>query len=167
MSDLYIGLGNATVGKRGNFLPHNGKVNPCRFKIQIKGFLTKITRKSGPALIVEFDVIESGHEELKAPCERSQFISLKDKDVAFGNILQMLTAVCGLDPQRPEDVANIAPKAEALIKYITETNRTSNPLIGRLAFVDTLLISTRAGGEFTLHTWYPITEGQEPVKFGG
>ncbi len=165
MSNLYAGLGSAKLSKRGSFLPHNGMINPSKFKVQFKKFISMNTRK-GQAFIVEFDVIESDHPELKPPCEKSQFISMKDKDIAFSNILQLLVAALGYDPRNSEDVAKVAAKAEQLIEYVVETNPTSNPLVGRLAMVETILVKTRAGGDFTAHTWYPITEGQGQVQLG-
>lgn len=153
--NLYAGLANASVSKRGNYLPHKELGEDSRFKVELKAFLTRPTRKSGDAFIVEFGVLESDNPAATPPCERSWFVGLRHRDVAFSNILQFLCAATGKDSYNDADRAKVAQSAEALMQYITEVSPKDNPLIGRTVYVETRLIKTQAGGNFTQHTWYP------------
>lgn len=88
---------------------------PGEYVASIKDVLFKDTRKSGPAVIVSFEIVTSNvPDKTPAGCARSYVQPLKNKDVAFPNLLAFLAAGWGLDVTDPADKATIdGPFAKA------------------------------------------------------
>jgi hypothetical protein len=100
----FSGMSKAEVFTQGSYFD----AEEGKFLCRIKDVLDKDTRKSGPSVIVELEVVQSSNpEKVPVGAKKSWVQPLRDKDIAFPNLLAFIGAVCGFDPTNAAHVAQI------------------------------------------------------------
>jgi len=137
---LFSNIEKAQVSMGGNWLKAGGKylcyVSVCK---------APDNRKKKLMYVVELDVIESNHAEIKPGMKASCVFNLTDHEAAWGNLKGFLAAAV---PCNADDVDEAVLDAS-----ITP----ANPMKGQLVIVEVVNQKTRAGGDFSKHIWYPVS----------
>lgn len=155
------GLAQGQVFERGTYLTANP--GGSAYDLEIVKCIGKKARKAGESFIVEFRVLSArdlapqdfgpGAAQVRNPVgsKATWFQKLSDADIAFGAIKEFLYAVGGFDDIRAASAAmdsTIEQTADAAVS-------TANILAGRKVHVETQMVKTQAGKDFTRHTWSP------------
>lgn len=123
MGSMFAGMQKAEVFTQGSYF------EPGEYRAVIKEVLYKDTRKSGPAVIVEFELTESSNPTAPVGAKRSWVQTLKNKDVAFPNLLGFLAVLFDMDPNNGQHVqwvnSQLAPHSERFMEEVT-TSQTVN-----------------------------------------
>lgn len=144
----FTGLNNAPIFERGNPL------KPGTFDLRIERVIAKQTFNKGPALIVEFSILNAyGHPDHRAGDKVGWFQKLIDPSVALPSIKAFLVAALGYDykKNKAEVEEKIAPQLEAILAEAI----TKGALVGTTVHVTTFQRKTKAGTDFTVHEWEP------------
>lgn len=156
MSD-WKNIGKAKIfGSSGQYLPPGGK-----FKLRFLKCFTKTTRKSGDALIVDFEVLESDLEEVKVGQNRNWYQSLQDEDIAFPAIKQFVMTLLCIDESDSDMMEQFEESLDELMEEAGDSkwerstvDPTDHPFHGRTIHCDThSKITEKNKKEFTVHTW--------------
>jgi len=142
------GLKNAKTFERGAYLGVGA------YQLQIGKFVLrageKATRKSGDALIVEFEVKRTSNPAHPVGSKATWYQSLKDKDVAYGAIKEFLYAV--LKAETKEQQALVDETIEKVLDDAIDNGK----LNGFVVDVQTSMKKTAGRGlDFTVHAWSP------------
>lgn len=128
--------------------------------VSIVSLTGKTNRKGIPSFIVEFCPVTSNHPEAPVGARLSWAINMQEPAKALAEIKAFLLAVMGQDSAAFEKAAAAGdPNAQALNAQIdalcARALQADNPLAGRKVYLTTKRKRTRAGGDFTVHTWAP------------
>ena len=147
---VWDGIEDAETFERGNYVK-GGFIGV----VEIKKTIVKQTRASGPAFIVEMEVIETNMEEHPVGQKVTWFQKLTDKDVAFPSVAEWAAAVAGLDPNNKEVVkTEVSPVLKEAMDHATN-NPSDNDFIGQKVRLQTDQIKTKNDRDFTRYTWQP------------
>ena len=155
---LYDGINSAELFERGRYLPGG-----FRGKLRVLRTMTKETRAKGPGFIVEFEVIESNlaaPEQFPPGAKCTWFVKLANKDTAFPAIKAFVAALCGFQVHQKQEIeTNVSPRLQQIVETATANpDRPGvNPLLGIAVGLETVMVQTKAGGDFTRHDWSPVT----------
>lgn len=154
--EIWDGIEDAEIFERGKYF-HPGFVGVVRMKRTIG----KLTRKSGPAFIVEMEVVESKTPDIHpVGFKGTWYQSLKDLDVAFPAILAWVLACSGLDPTKDKEVVDkeIRPQLQQLMKE-ARANPDDNFFINIRCHLETLQTTTVGKGlPFTRYEFSPAAQ---------
>ena len=137
---LFTGIEDATSSAGGNY------IKPGRHLLSIVMNRPKKSRKKKDLAISEFTIIESTVHEVGESV--SWVVNLTDHDAAIGNVKGYLAAVAECE----EDEVDEAGASRA---YSDE-----NPFEGHKVALETFMIETQKGNQFTKHVWKPASEWQ-------
>ena len=140
-------LKTAEVFEKGQYLPPGGK-----YLVEIKKVLEKDTRSSGKAFIVELEIVESNHPDVKVGSKYSWFQSMRDLDVAMPAIKEWLAAVSGINPR---DRVRVKNELDGKIVAVIEAAIEDNVLEGERVWCETFSKKTKKNLDFTCHVWSP------------
>lgn len=147
---IFSGIEKAEISERGKYLPP-GFVG----KLKVRRTLAKDSVKSGLAFIVEFEVLESNHDEFPVGSSATWFQKMTDRTVSLPAIKAWLAAVSGIHPgDRATIDAEIGASMESILDEACQ-NETNNNLIGLEVLVETVGQKTKKGFDFTRHNWLP------------
>lgn len=146
---IFAGLSQAKVSESGVYLPPGG-----RFDLEVIKCAMVYPRDGGAAFVVDFKVIASSLPEVKEGETRNWY--QKNNDSFDSAVLEFLAAIFGYNLKLPahkeqmeRDLRPAAPQyAEAAVG-------ATQILAGKRVKVETQKRDTKAGGEFTRHTWMP------------
>jgi len=137
--------GNADLDAAGEKLPNfppNG-----RFKVRIEGIRVFTTRQQTGAAVVEVAVMESSLGEVPVGGKYSVYYNLSN-DMGPIDFRRFVGRVVGLTTD--EDIAaRINPE---VMERIAGDAQGAN---GRVMVVNTSHVTTKKGGDFTVHRWDP------------
>lgn len=137
--------GNADLDDAGEKLP-NFPPNGC-FQVRIEGIRVFTTRKGTGAAVVEVVVLESSMAKVVQGSKYSVFYNLSN-DMGPIDFRRFVGRVCGLTTD--EDItAKINPD---VMERIAGDEQGAT---GRVMVVHTSHVTTRKGGDFTVHRWEP------------
>ncbi len=145
----FSGLNNAPVFEKGNPL------KPGTFDLQITRVIAKQTFNKGPALIVEFEILNAyGHPDHRAGDKVGWYQGLIDPSVALPSIKSFMIAALGYDykTQKKEVDEKIAPELEGLLTEAINNGSLNKEKI----HVTTFQKKTKKGTDFTVHEWAPF-----------
>jgi hypothetical protein len=117
---------------------------PGRYLVEIDTVKLFESRKGKDLFIVVGKNIESDNEERPIGSKPSWVVSL-DQDAAPGNIKGFFAAVLGVNHTDLGD--------DDWQKVWSRATDEDNPLCGFVAKLECVMIKTRAGNDFTKHTW--------------
>lgn len=154
-------VGKAKIwSSQGNYFPQDGS-----FKLRVIRSFTIKTRTKGDAFIVDFEVLESNHDEVKQGDTKNWYRSLQDPDIAFGNIKEFMMALLSIDDLDEDEMASFEEELPGLMEEAGSDEWNSkkmdveeHPLNGRTIGLETRGVLTREGKEFTVHDWSPWDE---------
>lgn len=147
---VWDGIEDAETFERGNYIK-GGFIGI----VEVKKTLVKQTRASGPAFIVEMEVIETNMEEHPVGQKVTWFQKLTDKDVAFPSVAEWAAAVGGIDPTDKKAVKeDVSPVLKEAMDQATESP-TNNDFTGQRVRLQTAQVKTKNDRDFTRHTWMP------------
>jgi hypothetical protein len=150
---FFEGIEKAQISERGKYLPPN-----FAGTLKIKRTLYRETLKSGPAFIVEFEVVASNLDTTPVGSECSWYQSLRDRTVADPAIKAFAAACAGYHrTQRAEIEAEVAPNLDEMLTDCCQSP-DDNALTGTLVDVRTWTKKTQKGLDFTAHDWSPAAE---------
>lgn len=146
---LFSGIEKAEISEKGKYISP-GFVG----KMRVRRTLAKDSIKSGLAFIVEFDVLESNHDDHPVGSSATWYQKMMDKTVAFPAIKAFVAAASGVNLGDREAMAEINAEMESILDEAT-TNETSNALVGQEVKLETFSTKTKKGHDFTRHNWLP------------
>ncbi len=149
---MFEGIGEAEVFDRGRYLEEG------RYTLEIRKALLKETRKSGNAVIVEFNVLESTDEDAHPIGSKATwFQGLKDKSVSFGSLKDFCMKLVGVNQKKdPEGYKDFCEGLQEMLLEATEKFSgadDTHPWHGMKIKVDVVKTETQKGGEFSRHEW--------------
>ena len=156
---------NAAPAIAGFFSGTNGLDATNKYPFFPSGFIgdlqvdaTKgIVRRNGEkAFLVEFTVISSNLPEVYVGGKYTWFQSLKEPGTSWPSCIAFLYACLGLDSNR--DKAEIDAKVKPHQDHYLNTACAQNALAGAKVRLQTAVKKTKAGGDFTLHTFSPAAK---------
>lgn len=148
---LFSGIQDAEIFERGRFLP--GGFNGV---LEVKRTIAKETIKSGVGFIVEFDVVESNLDDVAIGSRCTWFQKMSDRTVALPSIKAWAAAVAGYHAHQRAEIENeVAPMLEQSLTHATD-NPADNDFVGCMVRVQTDMIQTKNGRDFTRHDWQPF-----------
>lgn len=156
MSD-WKNIGKAKIfGSSGKYFPPDGE-----FRLRAVKSFSKETRKSGDAFIVDFEVLESDHDDVKVGQTYNWYQSTQDPDVAFPAIKQFVMTLFCVDEDDADMMEQFEEGLEDLMdeagdsKWEKSTvDATEHPFNGRQILLTTYSkITQKNGKEFTVHLW--------------
>ena len=146
---LFDGIGNASMSAGGVYFLVG------LYRVEIERVLTKRSRKGADLFIVETTILESNNSDRPEGISCSWIVN-RSNDAALGNIKKFLAATQGLDPADPDNEDQINEEVTADVVEFAVSDE--NPLEGIVLDLEATNIKTRAGGDFTLHTWSPVED---------
>lgn len=150
----FKGTSAAEVTERGTYLKPGGN-----YLLRVHKTIYKETRKSGPAFIVEFDVLESDNPEDPVDSRRTWFQGMKDKTVALPSIKDFFVKLCQVNE---EDKDEFTEKfLSSLDETIYEATQKKKLFRGFQIRCETQDHITQQNKHFTRHIWTPW-EGEQP-----
>lgn len=151
LPSIFAGLANATITESGSYLPPGYK-----FKLRVDKCQMVHPRTGIPAFVVDFTVLESNCPDVKVGEAKNWY--QKSNDSFLAAVLEFMAAVFEYNVNVPESKAKmeaeLKPRAE---EYAEASVGPAQLMAGRTVGVETRRRDTRAGGDFTKHTWYPAT----------
>jgi hypothetical protein len=157
---LFTGIDGAEVFERGKYVKPG-----FHGVLEVVKTIAKETRKSGDAFIVEFKIVETNmpaHHPMGS--KATWFQKMVDKDVAYPAIAAWAAAMGGLDASDKKGIEeHVLPELEEALDAATDSPR-DNDFTGRLVRLDTELIQTRKGEDFTRYDFSPYNENDEHVR---
>jgi len=157
---LWDGLRDAKVFERGEwFDPGFDGI------VEIKKVQAKPTRNKGDILFIECVVVElfdcpshaDGRPKHPVGWRGSWSVKLQDKDIAFSNILSFVAAVSGYTKSQTVEIdRDVKPEVEQIMQNATDYPE-NNLLTGQRLHLRTVGIKTKAGTNFTVHNWDPVS----------
>lgn len=122
---------------------------PGVYKVRVKKVHMLQSRKKDDLYIVEADILESNNSDRPPGSFASWLVNMKH-DAALGNIKGFLAACNGIDAADQEKID------EEIDDDVADYSISEdNPLAGTEVELICTNIKTKAGGDFTLHTWSP------------
>lgn len=146
---IWDNLPGAEVYDRGVFL------KPGTYTLRIKNAVDKNTRKSGRALILEFEVLESSNHEHMVGTSVTWFQSLKDMNVALGAVKEFCAAVYQKDLRNPAEKKEFETTIAPALSGVMERATSQNSLQNQVVKVEVTMVKTQKGTDFSRHTWMP------------
>ena len=154
MGNPFSGTADAEVSGRGTYLVPGGT-----FLLEVKKTIFKETRKSGPAFICEFEVIESDKpEDHPIGSSATFFQSMRDRSVALPSIKDFMMKLCQADGLDKEDQDEFLKTLDDTLNEACEAETTFE---GFRVRVKTEHHTTLKGGDFTRHNWIAY-DGEQP-----
>jgi len=156
MSNRFAGMERAEVYTQGSYF------DTGEYKAVIKDVLMKDTRNSGPAVIVEFEVVESSNANAPAGCKRSWVQTLKSKDVAWPNLLAFLAVLFGVDSSNAAQVqwinTQLAPNSARFMEELVDRKTVNGqPVVGKVIRVSAFPHTTKQNKTITRVRFFPGT----------
>lgn len=157
VTSIWDGIEDAEIYERGRFMQPGFVGVIC-----IKKTLTKMTRKSGMAFIVEFEIVESNMPDPKTGhpvgSKATWFQKLQDKSVAFPAIKEWVAACTGYHRHQKEEIErDVEPHLRSLVEEATN-NPDDNPFIGVLLKLETIATVTKNERDFTRYNFEPMDD---------
>lgn len=149
---LWDGLDKAQTFEKGTFL------KPGVYTLRIKTCLDKMTRKSGQAYIVEFEVLASSNSEHPVGTSVTWFQKMADRDVAFGAIKEFLAAVYQKDLRQKTEKEDFERTIAPSLPAIADASTKTNSLAGQVVNVEVTQIKTQKNLDFSRHAWSPFRQ---------
>lgn len=151
MANHWDGIGEAESFERGKYVPGD-----FVGVLEIKKTIMKETIKSGIGFIVEMQVIETNMPDaMPEGSACTWFQKMSDKTVAFPAIKSWAAAVAGYHSHDKAAIeAELAPELSNVMLMATD-NPADNDFVGQTVRLETHMIKTRNGRDFTVHTWGP------------
>lgn len=148
---LFDGIESAEMFERGKFIPGD-----FVGVLEIKRTIAKETIKSGIGFIVEMAVVETNMPDtMPEGSACTWFQKMSDKTVAFPSIKAWAAAVAGYHSHDKAAIeAELAPELGNVLTMATD-NPADNDFVGQTVRLETHMIKTRNGRDFTVHTWSP------------
>lgn len=152
------------------------------FEVKLKTFTVKPDGFNGASFISEFEVITSSNPEVQPGVTRS-FVMLFSNKYIMADVSQLVMALMGFDPSKPENQKNPALR-ELVAKYTRaslgsvaakaelaqmEATFADGQFIGQHLKLECVKVPTRPsvknpeGGQFTAHRWSPKLVAPAPV----
>ena len=135
----------ATNAKRPFFEP-NG-----RYKVKIEEVKYIVSRKKDELVVISAEIIEST-TKLSTGTVAVQFINM-DSDMGPGNFKAFVCAALGQDTKDNTLEESDYNEAAGLTANGEEESTEPHPLAGIVMNLETVLIKTKAGTDFTVHNW--------------
>ena len=148
---LWDGIESAEIFERGNYV-----VGGFNGVVMVMRTLGKETRSSGLAFIVELKVMSTNlPEEHPVGQKATWFQKMTDKSVAFPAIAAWAAACAGYQPHEKERIkADVFPHLRETMKHATD-NPDDNSFIGVQLRLQTTMVTTKKGGDFTRYDFSP------------
>jgi len=147
---LFQGMSGSKTFEQGSYF-NVDQEGEGQYTCKITKVLAKNTQQNGPAVIVEMEVVESGNPKVPVGTSRSYVQTLKDRNVAFPNLISFLGAVYRIG-SADEINAKIAPQSEQILTQAIE----GGALNGQVVRVATTLHITKKGQRITRLKFGPV-----------
>lgn len=141
-SGLFTGANEAKVGGGGVYFLDG------IYRVEVVRAFVMQSRKKEDLFIAEFKILESDNDARRAGMRCSWCVSLK-QDAALGNIKGFVAAATDTDPEDDQE-----DWEEAIEMAVSK----DNPLAGAIVDLEATTVKTRAGNDFTKHTWSPVSK---------
>lgn len=162
---MFDGINEAPVFDKGNYLPP-GFIGI----VEVVRTIGKNTQRSGPAFIVEMEIVEvfeSGDEDhelspVKVGQKRTWFQKMSDKSVALPAVKAWAAACLGFSTtQKAEIEEEVSPELEDTLEYACD-NEDDNPFVGiRLKLSTCNIITQKNKQNFTRYDFEPYSAEEE------
>jgi hypothetical protein len=152
---LWKGIGQARIFERGNYV--TGGFNGL---VRVKRTIAKATRGSGLAFIVEMEVVTTNIPNIHpVGAKVTWFQKMVDLDIAYPAIKAWAAACVGLGIQQKAQIeeAFAGEVLEELMTYATD-HEDSNEFVNILLHLETVMVKTKAGGDFTRYDFSPVDQ---------
>lgn len=147
---LFSGMSGSKTFEHGSYFTVDQE-GEGSYVCKIVKVLCKNTQRNGPAVIVEMEVVESSNPRVAVGVSRSFVQTLKDKNIAYPNIIAFLGAVYRLGTSE-EINARIAPQSEQILTQAIE----AGSLNGLAVRVSTFLHITKQNARITRLKFGPV-----------
>lgn len=153
-------VGQAQVFGRGRYLKDG------RYTLRFLKMYTIETRKSGHALVAEFNVESSNNDEIPEGTKRNWYQSLGDKDIAFPAVKEFMLSLLNVDQEDEDEMEEFDSKLDVRLEKYSDSkwqnlDAKKHPLHGRLINCECYIKETKKGGEFTVHDWSPCDDEED------
>lgn len=140
-SGMFRGANGTQMFQSGEYFSEAGE-----YDVRVVDIVQKNTRKQGPAVIVEFEVIRSSTAGTPVGCKRSWLQAIQNAQVAFPNLLEFVAVVgFNVDKSNPQAVqwvnTQLAPNVERFLEELVQ----SKTIEGRSVIGKVLHVSTSNG----------------------
>lgn len=153
---IFDGIGDAELFERGKFLVGN-----FRGLLEVKRTIAKETRNSGTGFIVEFEVHETNNPAEHAKGSKCTWFQKMGVDGAQSSVKAWAAAVCGFASHEKDRIEKeLSPHLAQTLEHATD-NPADNDLTGQFVRVETMMVVTKKGNDFTRHDWSPYDETEE------
>jgi hypothetical protein len=148
---IFTGIGEAQVGMGNVYFLHG------IYKVEVLEVKLLRSRKREDLYIVEVLILESDNPERKPGMKASWVVNLK-QDAALGNIKGFLGSALGVDPYDAEALkeAFLENGKDTTEAVAEQSVSADNPLKGTALKLTCINKKTKAGMDFTVHTWEPV-----------
>ena len=143
---LIEGVGKAKVFGKGNYLPGNF-LGTLRV---VKTLVTKSRKTGGMVFIAEHEVVESNLPDEWPAGKKASYAVKLGTDTTGANLRSWSLPVLGLST----DSTELDDELDDLINgAVAEGSEDDNDFTDRLVNIETVMVKTRAGNDFTRHDW--------------
>ena len=145
-------VGKAKIFDKGSYL------EPGRYTLKVLKAFTVETRDKGPALIVDFEVLESSNEDIQVGSVKNWYQSLSDKDIAFSEIKKFMKHLMHVSEADEDRWAEFEEQLPAIMEDVSQEkwrqqDAEDHPLNGEVIAVRCFHKKTRKDNDFTVHDW--------------
>lgn len=147
---IFKGLKNAQGGAGGRYFM------PGTYKVKIHEVSQLVSRKKKDLVIIEAEILESDVPARPKGTRWSQVLNFTDHEAAPANFKQFLCAANGVDADNDEEVEAFDKKMAKFggLDGLGELAvGKDNPMKGIVMPLVCANVTTKAGNDFTTHTW--------------
>jgi hypothetical protein len=158
--DPFVGLTSGDPSASRNPFLEEGS-----YKLKLVACKFKASRAGKSLYIIETEILQSNNPARPPGMHCSSFIDLSNRDTAGRHLAAFVTAIHGYDPTQLPKETPVAPWVEQATgrqmtwaEYAKHSIHDSNPWAGREIGCNVQSIETKAGNDFSLHTWIPASK---------
>lgn len=150
----FKGFDEAKVSQRNPNFPAGEN-----FLVEVEACKLVTNHQGQDFFVIEAEVLESSTNAMKPGTVGAQVIGIPGKyRMGFSNVKAFLAAANGIDPSN-NDAVEAALGGEQGMQVAAFAVSDDNPLAGVKLRLRTSLTQTKAGNDFTIHSWSPAEEG--------
>lgn len=156
LGNAFDGMNQGQAYSKGSYFnAEDSAEGPGSYLCKVNDMLVKNTQRSGVAVIVELEVVGSTNPKVAVGVKRGWVQTLKDRSIAFANLIEFLAAVSGLDANDSQQLAiintQLAPQSQGMLEDACK-NKTLN---GRFVVVTTSIHVTKKSQRVTRYVFSP------------
>lgn len=156
LGNAFDGMNQGQAFSKGSYFnAEDNAEGPGSYLCRINEMLVKNTQRSGVAVIVELEVVGSTNPKVAVGVKRGWVQTLKDRSIAFANLIEFLAAVSGLDANDSQQLViintQLAPQSQGMLEDACK-NKTLN---GRFVVVTTSIHVTKKSQRVTRYVFSP------------